>query len=104
MEQVGNTAYKMLHIVFGVVADKDLKRVLQLLPVEAAYYFTKANLPRALNEQELMKNAAEFGLKGESYPSVIEAFETAKEKAGKNDFIFVGGSTFVVAEILQQKF
>lgn len=104
MEQVGNTAYKKLHIVFGVVADKDLKRVLQLLPVEAAYYFTKANLPRALNEQELMKQAAQFGLKGESYPSVIEAFDAAKEKAGKNDFIFVGGSTFVVAEILQQKF
>ncbi len=104
MEQIGNTAFKKLHIVFGVVADKDLMRVLQLLPVDATYYFTKANLPRALNEHELMKHAAEFGLKGESYQSVIEAFETAKEKAGKNDFIFVGGSTFVVAEILRQKF
>ncbi len=104
MEQIRNTAYKKLHIVFGVVADKDLKRVLEMLPVDATYYFTKANLPRALNERELMKQAAEFGLNGESYSSVIEAFETAKLKAGRNDFIFVGGSTFVVAEILQQKF
>ncbi|HCE56209.1 MAG TPA: dihydrofolate synthase [Prolixibacteraceae bacterium] len=104
MKQIGNTAFKKLHIVFGVVADKDLYRVLPLLPVSAEYYFTKANLPRALNEQELMKQAAEFGLKGESYQSVIEAFEAAKKKADKNDFIFVGGSTFVVAEILQQKF
>ena len=104
MEQIRNTAYKKLHMVFGVVADKDLKRVLQLLPGDADYYFTKADLPRALNEQELMIQAAHFGLKGESYPSVIEAFEAAKEKAEKNDFIFVGGSTFVVAEILQQKF
>jgi dihydrofolate synthase/folylpolyglutamate synthase len=103
-EQIHNTAYKKLHMVFGVVADKDLKRILQLLPNDAYFYFTKANLPRALNEQELMIQAAEFGLKGESYPSVIEAFETAKMKAGKNDLIFIGGSTFVVAEILQQKF
>jgi dihydrofolate synthase/folylpolyglutamate synthase len=74
------------------------------LPVSAEYYFTKASLPRALDQQELRKKAGEFGLKGESYPSVIEAFEKAKLNADKIDFIFVGGSTFVVAEILQQKF
>jgi dihydrofolate synthase/folylpolyglutamate synthase len=104
MKQISNTAYKKLHVVFGVVADKDLNRVLQLLPVDAEYYFTKADLPRALNEYELMNQAALFGLKGECYHSVIEAFDAARMKAEKHDFIFVGGSTFVVAEILQQKF
>jgi len=104
MKQINNTAHKKLHIVIGFVADKDLNRVLQLLPDEAEYYFTKADLPRALNEYELMNQAALFGLKGECYHSVVEAFDAARKKAEKHDFIFVGGSTFVVAEILQQKF
>ncbi|MBK6285762.1 MAG: hypothetical protein IPF54_26590 [Draconibacterium sp.] len=73
---------------------------MQLLPKDAVYYFTKANIPRAMNEKELAQKASDFGLKGTSYPSVIEAFNAAKLNAVKNDLIFVGGSTFVVAEIL----
>ena len=100
VSQIKNTVYKTLHFVFGVVADKNQDAVLQLLPKDAVYYFTKANIPRAMNEKELAQKASEFGLKGTSYPSVIEAFNAAKLNADKNDLIFAGGSTFVVAEIL----
>ncbi len=98
--QIKNTAYKTLHFVFGVVTDKNPDAVLSLLPTDATYYFTKADIPRAMNEQELELKAKEFGLSGNCYPSVPEAFNTARLNAGKNDLIFVGGSTFVVAEIL----
>jgi dihydrofolate synthase/folylpolyglutamate synthase len=100
VEQIKNTPYKTLHFVFGVVADKNQDAVLSLLPKDAVWYFTRADIPRAMNEKELAQKAAGFGLKGESYPSVKEAFNEAKLNAGKNDLIFVGGSTFVVAEIL----
>lgn len=100
VNQIKNTAYKTLHFVFGVVADKNQDAILQLLPKNAVYYFTKANIPRAMNEKVLAQKASDFGLIGTSYSSVIEAFNTAKQNAGKNDLIFVGGSTFVVAEIL----
>jgi dihydrofolate synthase/folylpolyglutamate synthase len=101
VEQIKSIAYKKLHLVFGVVADKNQDTVLQLLPKDAVYYFTKANIPRAMNEKELAGKGAFWGLNGASYPSVIEAFNAAKHNAGKNDLIFAGGSTFVVAEILQ---
>lgn len=104
MQQIKNTAYRNLHIVFGMVADKNIEPVLHLLPGTATYYFTKAALPRALDEKILCAQANSVGLTGESYPSVIEAFEAAGKNAGRDDMIFVGGSTFVVAEILQQKF
>jgi dihydrofolate synthase / folylpolyglutamate synthase len=100
VSQIKNTPYKTLHFVFGVVADKNQDAVLRLLPTDAIYYFTRADIPRAMNEQELAQKAAGFGLKGESYSTVAEAFNTAKVNAGKNDLIFVGGSTFVVAGIL----
>ena len=100
VSQIKNTAYKTLHFVFGVVADKNPNAILRLLPTDAVYYFTRANIPRALDEKELAQKATEFGLKGECYLSVQEAFNAAKLNAGKNDLIFVGGSTFVVAEIL----
>jgi dihydrofolate synthase/folylpolyglutamate synthase len=98
--QIKNTAYKTLHFVFGVVADKKPDAVLRLLPTDAIYYFTRADIPRALDEKELAKKAERFGLNGNSYDSVLEAFNTAKLNAGKDDLIFIGGSTFVVAEIL----
>jgi dihydrofolate synthase/folylpolyglutamate synthase len=101
--QIKNTAYKNLHIVFGMVADKDIEHVLQLLPCEADYYFTRAALPRALDEKILAQKASLLGLNGRSYPSVTEAFTAAVNNAHKNDLVFVGGSNFVVAEILQQK-
>jgi dihydrofolate synthase/folylpolyglutamate synthase len=103
VNQINNTAYQNLHIVFGMVADKDIEHVLQLLPREATYYFTRAVLPRALDEKILAGRANSIGLKGRSYPSVTEAFTAAVKNAGKNDLVFVGGSNFVVAEILQQK-
>ncbi len=100
VNQIKNTPHKTLHFVFGVVADKNQNAVLSILPKDAVYYFTRADIPRAMNEQELAQKAAGFRLKGESYSTVAEAFNAAKENAGKNDLIFVGGSTFVVAEIL----
>lgn len=100
MEQIRQTQYRNLHIVFGVVADKDPSKVLNLLPRKATYYFCKADIPRAMGEIQLQQKAAEYGLKGKAYSTVIEAFNSAKAEAGSDDFIFVGGSTFVVGEIL----
>ncbi|TNF45261.1 MAG: bifunctional folylpolyglutamate synthase/dihydrofolate synthase [Bacteroidetes bacterium] len=100
VNQIKNTPHKTLHFVFGVVADKNQDAILRLLPTDAVYYFTRANIPRAMNEHELVQKAVGFRLKGKSYPTVAEAFNAAKVNAGKNDLIFIGGSTFVVAEIL----
>lgn len=100
VEQLNQTAWKELHIVFGMVNDKDQREVLALLPTEARYYFTKASIPRAEEPEVLAEKAVQFGLKGNCYSSVAEAFAAAKANAGENDLIFVGGSTFVVAEIL----
>jgi len=100
VDQLNNTAFKTLHFVFGVVSDKNQDSILRLLPQNAVYYFTKADIPRAMNEKELAQKAHNFGLKGESYSSVIDALKAAKLNADKSDLIFVGGSTFVVAEIL----
>ncbi len=73
---------------------------MNLLPKDAAYYFTKASVPRALPEEELKVKAEAAGLKGSAFPNVKEALESAKKKAKTNDLIFVGGSTFVVADVL----
>jgi dihydrofolate synthase/folylpolyglutamate synthase len=100
VEQIKNTAYKNLHMVFGTVGDKDPAAVLSLLPKKAKYYFVQANISRAMNAQELQQKAKAFGLAGECYSSVNEGLKMAKNSAHKNDFIFIGGSTFVVAEIL----
>ncbi len=100
VEQIENTAYKELHFVFGTVGDKNPDKVLALLPKNARYYFVKADIERALDAGELQRRAAMFNLHGEVYSSVGKGFATARELAGKHDLIFVGGSTFVVAEIL----
>lgn len=100
ISQIENTAYKQLHFVFGTVTDKSPDAILKLLPKNATYYFAKADIPRAMDENKLALKASSFGLYGKSYKSVKEAFKTARLNAGKDDFIFVGGSTFVVAEIL----
>ena len=92
-------SYKSLHIVLGMVNDKDGKELLAMLPKEANYYFTQANVPRALDHDQLAEKAKEQGLNGKSYPSVAEAFDQAMKNSSKDDLIFVGGSTFVVAEI-----
>ena len=92
-----------LHIVIGMVNDKDIRGVLSLLPQEASYYFTKASVKRALPEGELQSIANEFGLKGTTYPSVESAVRAAQEKSLPKDFIFVGGSSFIVADLLASR-
>ena len=77
-----------------------LTAVLRLLPTDAQYYFTRAAIPRALDEKQLMKQAAYFNLKGQSYSTVKKAFDTARKKSDPDDLIIILGSTFVVAEVL----
>ncbi len=98
--QLQQVPYKTLHFVIGMVNDKDIMGVLALLPRDAIYYFTKANIPRALDETKLMKTAAHFKLYGSTYPSVKEAIAAAKQNSLPEDLIFIGGSTFVVAEAI----
>jgi len=92
--------FNKLHIVFGMANDKDISGILKVLPKSAYYYFCKPNVPRGLGESKLKTQANYYGLQGETYISVELAFSSAKQKAKPNDLIFVGGSTFVVAEIL----
>ncbi|WP_042372436.1 bifunctional folylpolyglutamate synthase/dihydrofolate synthase [Bacteroides neonati] len=92
-----------LHIVIGMVNDKDIHTMLSLLPTHATYYFTKASVKRALPEEALKKQAQEFGLHGDCYESVCEAVQAAKEKSLPEDFIFVGGSSFIVADLLASR-
>jgi dihydrofolate synthase / folylpolyglutamate synthase len=99
-KQIEATSYKKLHIVLGFVSDKAIDKILPLLPKEAVYYFTQASIPRALDSGVLKELAQKEGLNGVSYTSVKEAFHSAKKAANKDDFIFIGGSTFVVAEVL----
>jgi dihydrofolate synthase/folylpolyglutamate synthase len=100
VEQLSRQTYRQLHIVMGMVNDKDISGVLAMLPKDAIYYFTKASVSRALNENEVKRLAGEAGLEGNTYPSVKDAFEAAQASAYPDDFIFVGGSTFIVADLL----
>jgi len=100
MEQLSKLKSRKIHFVFGVVEDKDLDSILPVLPVKAEYYFCKADIPRGLEAGKLMKQAQKAGLKGQSYPSVKAAYEEARKNASASDVIFIGGSTFVVAEVL----
>ena len=100
MRQVMATPKHNLHIVIGFVSDKDLASVLPLFPRDALYYFTKASVPRALDEKVLMTEAAGYGLSGSGFPTVSGAVAAAKSNARPDDMIFIGGSTFVVAEVV----
>lgn len=100
VRQISLTPKKRLHMVIGFVNDKDLSLVLPLLPRDALYYFTRAYVPRALDEKALMTEAGKYGLVGASYSSVAGALEAARFSADADDMIFIGGSTFVVAEIV----
>lgn len=100
VQQLKEMNYNKLHIVFGAVNDKSIDRVLDLLPKGAYYYFCEANIPRALPVNELYAIAIKKGLKGVCSESVALALKQAKEAANKDDLIFVGGSTFVVAEVV----
>ncbi len=98
--QLKKETYNRLHIVLGFVSDKKLEDVLPLFPKDANYHFCKPDIPRGLDEKVLLKAASQFHLKGAAYKSVQEAYEVALRNANKDDLIFIGGSTFVVAEIL----
>ncbi len=100
MDQLSNEKYDKLHIVLGVVNDKDLKNILPLFPDNATYYFAKPEITRGLDEEIIKKEALKFNLKGESYTSVKSAYNAALQMASKDDLVYAGGSTFVVAEII----
>jgi len=99
-KQLRNTKYEQLHIVLGTVDDKNLDTILPYLPKDAKYYFCNANIVRAMNAEELKQKATKHQLKGRIFPSVREALKCAQVNANTKDLIFVGGSTFVVAEVV----
>lgn len=101
MVQLKNMSYNKLHFVLGMVNDKDISKALELLPKDAQYYFCKANIPRGLSADILKEEANKHNLKGRIYDSVSLAFVSAKENTQQEDLIFVGGSTFTVAEVLE---
>ncbi|RLD32281.1 MAG: bifunctional folylpolyglutamate synthase/dihydrofolate synthase [Bacteroidetes bacterium] len=100
IDQINQTRFSHLHFVFGMVNDKIPEKILYLLPKDATYYFCKPDIPRGMDANELREHAFKAGLNGKSYSSVTEALNVAVNNAGVNDLVFVGGSTFVVAEII----
>lgn len=100
LTQVAGEVYDRLFIVLGVVNDKDLNKLLPLFPRDAKYFFCKPDVPRGLDATELQKAAVKHSLEGEVYSSVKDAYRAALKKANKTDLIYIGGSTFTVAEVL----
>jgi dihydrofolate synthase/folylpolyglutamate synthase len=100
LKNIAATPYSELHFVLGMVNDKDISKVLAMLPDNAYYYFCKPDIPRGLPAEDLQQQAAAFQLNGDVYPSVMSALIAARYAAHADDLIFVGGSTFVVAEIV----
>lgn len=100
-QQLAIQKYDKLHLVIGMVNDKDISGVLKLLPSEATYYFTQASVQRALPAGKVKELAQTFNLHGEAYPDVKSALIAAKEKAAPEDLIFIGGSSFIVADLLK---
>ena len=100
MHQLSQMPCRTLRVVLGMVADKDVNRVLKLLPQDAVYYFCKADIPRGMPAEELKTKASEFELRGACYTSVMAAFDAVKRDASSDDIVFVGGSIFTVAEVL----
>ena len=103
IKNIKNTKHDKLHFVLGMVNDKEVDKILQLLPKKAIYYFCKANIPRALDETLLKENAQQFNLKGNCYANVQNALFAALQIASTKDLIFIGGSTFTVADALKVK-
>jgi dihydrofolate synthase / folylpolyglutamate synthase len=100
MKQLNALKFNELHIVLGVVKDKDISTMLNLLPIKATYYFAKADIPRGLEAEILRGRAEAFGRLGKAYKSVRQALAAAKRRAKKDDLIYVGGSIFVLAEVI----
>lgn len=99
-KQLKETPHQRLHIIIGMVNDKDINTVLSMLPKDAVYYFTQASVKRAMPVEEFAQKAEKHDLHGNSYANVELAYRAAKQNAEKNDLIFVGGSTFIVADML----
>jgi dihydrofolate synthase/folylpolyglutamate synthase len=104
LEQLASLQYHQLHIVTGMVKDKDVQSVLKLLPKNALYYFTQSHIPRALPVNELAAQAAVIGLNGLAYEDVNLALKDAIKNANHHDLILVIGSVFLVAEVDRTKF
>jgi dihydrofolate synthase/folylpolyglutamate synthase len=100
LKNIAAVNYKHLHMVIGMVNDKDSTKVLSMLPKNAVYYFCKPDIPRGLEAESLKQKAESFGLHGYAYPSVKAALSEAQQSATDEDLVFVGGSTFVVAEVI----
>lgn len=100
MKQLSKETYEQLHIVLGFVKEKDLHSLLPFFPTEAKYYFARPDIPRGLDAEDLQKAAEDHRLKGQVYPSVSKAYKAALSRSGKEDLVFIGGSTFTVAEVL----
>lgn len=100
VHQLKNENYTNLHIIIGFVNDKDIDHILEILPRNAKYYFTQASIPRALNCDTLSNKASEKGLYGGTFKSVVSAYQDAINKCADTDMVYIGGSTFVVADIL----
>ncbi len=98
--QLKTCKFEKLHFIIGMVNDKDVDSVLHILPQDAIYYFCKASIPRAMDERVLAEKARKNNLHGETFPTVAEAYQAAREAAGDQDMIYIGGSTFVVAEVI----
>jgi len=100
LQNIASVNYKHLHFVIGMVNDKDITKVLSMLPKDATYYFCKPDIPRGLEAESLKLKAESIGLQGSTYNSVKQALQAAQNSADGNDLVFVGGSTFVVAEVV----
>ena len=100
VQQIKSIKYRKLHFVFGTVNDKEILKILVQLPKDAEYYFCEANIPRAMNCKKLKKLASKYNLTGKEYQNVKEALKSAEMNSDSDDLIFIGGSTFVVSEIL----
>jgi dihydrofolate synthase/folylpolyglutamate synthase len=100
LQQIKKTKHQHLHFVMGVVSDKDIEKIMKLLPKKASYYFCKPNIPRGLDSATLTEKAKLSGINGVDCKTVKKAITTAKNQANKNDLIFIGGSAFVVAEAI----
>ena len=104
LQNIATTNFNKLHFIMGAMRDKDLKHILPLLPKNATYYFAAPDMPRALPSNDLAELAHSYGLNGNPYNSISNAFDSAIKAYQENDLIFVGGSTFVVAELLTNHF
>jgi dihydrofolate synthase/folylpolyglutamate synthase len=100
VKQLQQQKYEKLHIVFGMVNDKDIEGVLSIMPKDATYYFCQASVKRAMPSQQLKTLAEAHELKGNTFANVLDAYNSARQNASQNDFIYIGGSSFVVADLI----